>query len=167
MKKVHFTEAALQKYPEWVMFVTSVDKDGKPNTMPAGWCMFVSGLPRLVCTAVGHTRHTHECIARSKRFVLSWAGAGQEGLIEQTGSTSGRDVDKFEKFHIATHPGGETGVPLIEGCAAHLECKLHSKLSAGDHTIFVGEVVAAWLPDEPVRKLDNFNGTYAVAQPKP
>jgi flavin reductase (DIM6/NTAB) family NADH-FMN oxidoreductase RutF len=165
MRQVSFAEAAGTKYPEWVMFVTSVDAAGKPNTMPAGWCMFVSGSPRLVCTAVGHSRYTHECIAHSKAFVLSWAGAGQARLIEQTGSTSGRDLDKFAEFAVRSRTDGPTGMPLIEGCAAHLECRLHSQLSAGDHTIFVGEVAAAWLPDEPIAKLDNFNGRYAVAKP--
>ena len=162
MKQVPFAEAAKVKYPEWVMFVTSIDANGKVNTMPAGWCMFVSGQPRLVCTAVGHARYTHGCITHSKQFVLSWAGEGQEKLIEQTGSTSGRKVDKFAEFGIAT-VAGKTDVPLIEGCAAHLECKLHSQLDAGDHTIFVGEVVASWLPEVPIAKLDNFAGRYAVA----
>jgi flavin reductase (DIM6/NTAB) family NADH-FMN oxidoreductase RutF len=164
MKQASFAQAAKVKYPEWVMFVTSIDPNGKPNTMPAGWCMFVSGQPRLVATAVGHARYTHGCIRHSKAFVLSWAGVGQEKLIEQTGSASGRAVDKFAEFGIATE-AGVTGVPLIAGCAAHLECRLHSELDAGDHTIFVGEVVACWLPDEPVAKLDNFNGLYAVARP--
>jgi flavin reductase (DIM6/NTAB) family NADH-FMN oxidoreductase RutF len=165
MKQVSFSQAAAVKYPEWVMFVTSLDAAGRPNTMPAGWCMFVSGQPRLVATAIGHARYTHHCISQSKAFVLSWAGAGQERLIEQTGSASGREVDKFVEFAIATAPGGSTGVPLIEGCAAHLECTLHGELAAGDHTIFVGEVVAAWMPEKPVAKLDNFNGRYCPARP--
>ena len=165
MKQVRFGEAAKVKYPEWVMFVTSLAPDGTPNTMPAGWCMFVSGQPRLVCTAVGHSRYTHDCIAHSKQFVLSWAGEGQGQLIVQTGSSSGRDIAKFAAYQIPT-AAGKTDVPLIVGCAAHLECTLHSELSAGDHTIFVGEVVACWLPDEPIAKLDNFAGRYAVASPK-
>jgi flavin reductase (DIM6/NTAB) family NADH-FMN oxidoreductase RutF len=34
--------------------------------------------------------------------------------------------------------------PAIKECIAHLECKLHSQFTTGDHTIFVGEVVEAY-----------------------
>jgi flavin reductase (DIM6/NTAB) family NADH-FMN oxidoreductase RutF len=74
-------------------------------------------------------------------------------------------VDKFEAITIATSPPAVTSVPLIEGCAAHLECRLHKQVETGDHSIFVGEVVAAHVPDEPIRKLDNFAGNFAVAEP--
>jgi len=56
-------------------------------------------------------------------------------------------------------------VPLLAEAAANLECKVHQAVTTGDHTIFVGEVVAAHVPDVPIAKLDNFAGTYAVARP--
>jgi len=34
--------------------------------------------------------------------------------------------------------------PIIEECVAHLECKVYKKVQAGDHTIFIGEIVAAY-----------------------
>ena len=36
-----------------------------------------------------------------------------------------------------------TGAPLIEGCAAWLECRHHALHPAGDHMLFIGEVLAA------------------------
>lgn len=38
---------------------------------------------------------------------------------------------------------GEAGAPLIEGSAAWLECRHHALHPAGDHMLFIGEVVAA------------------------
>jgi len=59
----------------------------------------------------------------------------------------------------------ETNVPLLDGAVANLECKVVHEYDSGDHMIFVGEVVAAHVPDEPIRKLDNFAGDFAVAEP--
>jgi flavin reductase (DIM6/NTAB) family NADH-FMN oxidoreductase RutF len=36
-----------------------------------------------------------------------------------------------------------TDAPLIEGCAAWLECRHHALHPAGDHMLFIGEVLAA------------------------
>ena len=57
------------------------------------------------------------------------------------------------------------GAPLLEGCAIALECVVVSQLELEDHSIFVGEVVAAHVADPPVDKLENFNGNYAVEKP--
>jgi flavin reductase (DIM6/NTAB) family NADH-FMN oxidoreductase RutF len=42
---------------------------------------------------------------------------------------------------IETTPG-ELGAPLLEGAVGWIECRLGPELEAGDHTFFVGEVVA-------------------------
>ena len=34
--------------------------------------------------------------------------------------------------------------PIIKECVSHLECRLHGKLEAGGHTIFVGDVILAY-----------------------
>ena len=98
-------------------------------------------------------------------FVFAWAGEGQAELVDYAGSHTGADVDKFADFDIPTAPAAVVHVPLLAEAVANLECKLHSATPAGDHTIFIGQVVAAHLPDEPIAKLDNFAGTYAVARP--
>ena len=35
------------------------------------------------------------------------------------------------------------GAPLLRGCIANLECRLSSIIEAGDHAIFLGEVIHA------------------------
>ena len=36
---------------------------------------------------------------------------------------------------------GETGVPLIPGVLAAIECEVHQRITSGDHDIFVGQMV--------------------------
>lgn len=164
MREVAISEALATKYPEWVMFVTSRDGEGAPDIMPAGWCMVCNSNPPMFAVAIGLGRYTHQAIEETGEFVIAWAGAGQEELIAQSASVSGRDVNKFEQFGLAEIDGAQIGAPLVEGCAAAFECVVVSQLELEDHSIFVGEVVAAHVADPPVAKLENFNGTYAVAK---
>ncbi|MGI5818598.1 MAG: flavin reductase family protein [Armatimonadota bacterium] len=165
MKQVHPGAAIDRKYPEWVILVVARDADGKPNLMPAGWGMVCSGEPRLVCVSVGLTRYTHRCIEDTGEFVFAWAGEGQAELVRYSGSRSGADCDKFAEYDIPTADPAVISVPLLAEAAANLECTLHSALRTGDHTIFVGEVVAAHAPEEPVATLMNFSGEFAPAAP--
>ena len=49
----------------------------------------------------------------------------------------------FAHWHgIATHEGAE-GAPLIDGALGWLECRTRAEHDAGDHTLFVGEVLGA------------------------
>ena len=40
-------------------------------------------------------------------------------------------------------PAKKVQAAIIKECVAHLECKLVQKITTGDHTIFIGEVLAA------------------------
>lgn len=165
MKQVSPGEAMERKFPEWIVLVVARNGEGKPNLMPAGWGMICSGTPPMVCVAIAHGHYTHRCIEETEQFVFAWAGEGQAELVDYAGSHTGAEVDKFAGFDIPTAPPAEIDVPLLAEAAANLECTLHRAVSVGDHTIFVGEVVAAHLPDKPIAKLDNFSGNYAVAEP--
>ncbi|MEI6500210.1 MAG: flavin reductase family protein [Armatimonadota bacterium] len=166
MREVPIAEALKLKYPEWTVLVTSRDAEGAPDIMPAGWVMLCNQTPPMVAVAVGLGRYTHVCLEDTGEFALSWPGVGLEKLIEQTGSVSGRDVNKFEQFGLAEIEGSQLNAPLVDGCAFAVECVVVSQLELEDHSIFVGEIVAAHVGDTPVAKLENFNGTYAVAVPK-
>ncbi|HET9762605.1 MAG TPA: flavin reductase family protein [Casimicrobiaceae bacterium] len=55
---------------------------------------------------------------------------------------------RFSRPHLDRFAGvaftlGAHGAPLIEGCAAWLACRHHALHPAGDHMLFIGEVVAA------------------------
>jgi flavin reductase (DIM6/NTAB) family NADH-FMN oxidoreductase RutF len=165
MKQVDPGRAMQQKYPEWVILVVARDATGKANVMPAGWGMICSGDPRLVCVSVGLTRYTHQCIEATGEFVFAWAGETQGELVEYSGSCSGADCDKFGEFEIPTVEPAVIDVPLLAEAAANLECVVDAAHLTGDHTTFVGEVVAAHAPDEPVATLLNFGGEFAPAAP--
>lgn len=46
-----------------------------------------------------------------------------------------------DRFAGVAHRLGWSDAPLIDGCVAWIECRHHGRHAAGDHVVFVGEVV--------------------------
>ncbi|HIE50584.1 MAG TPA: flavin reductase family protein [Armatimonadetes bacterium] len=167
MKEVPFSEAMRRKYPEWVVLITTIDEAGKANVMPAGWAMVASHQPPLFAVSVGHTRYTHQLIRVQREFVIAFPGPGLEEAITYTGSCSGREVDKFKESGLTPVAATKVKPPLLAGCVVNLECTLTGELEAGDHTIFLGRVVAAHVDERVPGRLVNFGGgKFALSVPQ-
>jgi flavin reductase (DIM6/NTAB) family NADH-FMN oxidoreductase RutF len=107
----------------------------------------------MMAISVSPLRFTHDLIVNSGEFVLAWPG---EDLAEATmlcGTKSGRDIDKFAEANLTPMPGEHVKAPLVAECVANLECRLAGQMTSGDHTIFAGEVLAAWANESPTRLL--------------
>ena len=50
---------------------------------------------------------------------------------------------KLTRFCDAAWHEAETGSPILEGALAYFDCRVSERLDAGDHTIFLGDIVAA------------------------
>ena len=90
----------------------------------------------LVCLRPGRSA---SALRRSGHFGVSILGADQEQLgrfFARADRPSGADA-----FDQVPHRAGCGGVPLIEGAAAQLECLVRQRIRAGDHLMYVGEVV--------------------------
>ena len=148
--------------PQLVGLVSSIDRNGRPNVATLAWITTVSGDPPLVSIAVGRTRYTHECISRNKEFVLNLPTMDILKEIQLAGSISGRDADKFEKAGLTPAESIAVKAPGVKECAAHLECKVVDKKEAGDHTLFIGKVVATTCDIEAVR-----DGVLDISRIKP
>ena len=156
MMEVSWSEAIERSVPEAVVLVISCDKKGKPNVMPAGWAMITSGKPPMLAVAINHVNYTHKLIEETGEFVLAFPNEEMKGLVEYTGSCSGRDVDKFSNYTIETFKSKCVKPPLIKDAVACFECSVRRKLVTGDHTIFAGEVVASHMSEKYEDRLFNF-----------
>ncbi|MEW6222976.1 MAG: flavin reductase family protein [Candidatus Hadarchaeota archaeon] len=135
-------------YPQLVVLVSCVDSEsGKPNIITVAWVTPLSINPPMVGILIAPNRHSHDLISRSKEFAVNIPTVE---LLEKTvrcGKVSGRMVDKFSNFGLTPKPGRVIKTPIIEECVAHLECKVVDQVEVGDHTMFAGEVVAAYADD--------------------
>ncbi len=148
--------------PQLVGLVSSRDKNGIPNVATLAWITTVSSEPPLISIAVGRTRYTHGCISGSKDFVLNLPTMNILREVQLAGSLSGRDGDKFEKIGLTPAESIAVKAPRIEECAAHLECKVVDVKEAGDHTVFIGKVVAAACELEAIK-----DGVLDISRIKP
>jgi flavin reductase (DIM6/NTAB) family NADH-FMN oxidoreductase RutF len=125
-----------------VVLVTTAWR-GNYNVMPATFVTPISFDPPLIGLAVHPERHTHDMIKRSEEFALSVPGRDLIHHCQYLGSVSGRDVDKFELSKLPAFKARKVDAPLVEGCVGYIECGLEDAYTMGDHTLFVGMVVAA------------------------
>lgn len=112
------------------------------NIMAADWVTILSAKPFLVGVAVSPKRYTWSLIKKYREFVISVPRAEHVNDVWITGTESGKDVDKKKLVSLTLTPSKSVKVPSIAEAIANLECKLIEARDYGDHTLFVGEVIA-------------------------
>jgi flavin reductase (DIM6/NTAB) family NADH-FMN oxidoreductase RutF len=127
-----------------VSVVTS-KSGGIVNGLSVAWMSQVSVNPPLVMVAIGHSKYTHELIEKSNAFAVNILSGQQMDLAKHFGLQSGRKANKFKNVEYEIK---NTGSPILKDCLAYLDCKLYKSLTAGDHTIFIGEVLDAGVKNE-------------------
>ncbi len=119
------------------------------NVMAAAWVMALDFEPPKLAAVIASSTFTRELVLASGEFVVQTPTLAQRALTIAVGSESGRDRDKFAAHGIATSAASKVRAPLIEGCAAWLECvRIGEPAMEERYDLFVGEVVAAWVESE-------------------
>ncbi len=166
MRQLNVADALNFLYPQPLALLAATAPDGTRNAMAVGWLMQASFEPPVLAVAVSPKNYTHRLIEQTDAFVLSLAGEGQTDMVNKLGSISSTGSDKLSQAGVHAASAPNTGCPLIEGAAAHFECRVERRVTVGDHSVFFGRVIAAWVPECPVQKIDNFGSQrYAPAQP--
>jgi flavin reductase (DIM6/NTAB) family NADH-FMN oxidoreductase RutF len=130
--------------------ILTVKSGDKVNAMTAAWAIPLSHRPTLVVVHVAPQRYSHDLVVEAKEFGLSILADDQTELAQHAGTASGRRLDKFASGLLRQKPSTVISSPVLEGCAATMECRLEKAISMGDHTIFVGRVVA--FEGDPAKK---------------
>jgi flavin reductase (DIM6/NTAB) family NADH-FMN oxidoreductase RutF len=113
------------------------------DVMPAIWHTPLSRVPPLLGVVVHPGRYTHDMIRFSEQFALNFPARDLLNHAHYFGVVSGADVGKLELARLATLRGSQVEAPLLENCVAWIECGLEDSYRIGDHTLFVGRVLAA------------------------
>jgi flavin reductase len=132
-----------------------------PYGMTANAFSAVSLDPPLVLVCVKSDSQGCECIRQNGVFAVNVLTAEQEPISRYFAS---RDRTRgAESFSQIPHRTVATGAPVLDGTTAYLDCSLHGSYSAGDHVIFIGEVLAlGFSPD--ARPLLFYGGRYRSLQ---
>jgi len=152
-KRAEYQDAIKTKYPEQVVIAIAKDKAGRANPVTLGWTMIVSGKPPMMAIAVAKKHYSIETIRHSKCFTIVYPSSDMSEAALFFGSKSGRDVDKLAEFDCNTAPAKEIDSVLLADAVANFECTLESETEAGDHIVFVGQIVCSHVNTEPKKRL--------------
>lgn len=130
--------------PGPVVLVTTSRK-GLPNVMTMSWHTMMDFEPPLVGCVIGSRGLTFGILKSTRECVINIPTVDLAAKVVGCGNTSGRDVDKFKKFHLTPSPASLVQAPLIKECYANLECRLVDAKMADKYNFFVLEVVKAWV----------------------
>lgn len=121
-----------------VVVVTTRDPaTGTPSGLTVSAFSSVSLDPLLVLVCIEKEANSHDVIARAGHFAVNVLPFHAEALSRQFAGP-----EPFEKFRGVEFREEATGAPILEEAMAWVDCRVHAAHPAGDHTIFVGEVLA-------------------------
>jgi flavin reductase (DIM6/NTAB) family NADH-FMN oxidoreductase RutF len=120
-----------------ITVVTVLDSLGHPHGMTVNSFASVSLDPPLVLVSIDLRNAILGHFISSSWFAINVLAEDQENLSRRFSSASeNRFVD------VDWHQGA-SGMPVLDGVLAHLECSVVQTFEAGDHTVLLGEVRSA------------------------
>jgi flavin reductase (DIM6/NTAB) family NADH-FMN oxidoreductase RutF len=131
---------ALRLFTYGLYVATTASDDGDTGSMTVNWTGQVSFEPRILSLAVESDSHFLQVIRRAGVFAINVLESGQRDLAGQFGRSTAHVGNKLEGY---THTPGTTGCPLLADALASVECRVVHEQPAGDHVLFLGEVVDA------------------------
>jgi flavin reductase (DIM6/NTAB) family NADH-FMN oxidoreductase RutF len=135
-------------YPSPAGLVTSISEEGRPNIITLGEIFNISiAKPVIVGIAIHKQRYSHKLISDTREYVVNLPTTGMVEIVDQVGSVSGRDVDKFTELHLTPVSAENVRPPLIAECPMNIECRVIGIQEIGDHDLFLGEVLAVHIAE--------------------
>ena len=127
-------KAAMGRFASGVTVITTRDSGGAPSGFTASSFTSLSLNPPLVLFCLDREAYCFDAFYGAQSFGVNILSSEQQAVSNRFAKRGG---DKFENVALMETP---TGVPLLEGCLASMECRITEKLPGGDHLIFMGEV---------------------------
>jgi flavin reductase (DIM6/NTAB) family NADH-FMN oxidoreductase RutF len=153
---------ALSRFASGVTIVAAHHPSGPVGFTATGFTS-VSLTPPLVLVCIDKGASAHGGVVAADYFGVSILDHRQEWIALQFARSG---IDRFLGVPLRTSKADRA--PFIDGALAHLECRKHTCLEAGDHTILVGEVLEGVVgPGRPLVHFARRFGTFVAEGPDP
>lgn len=129
---------SLLKYKNYDVHSITTVQEGNYNANIATWVMQTAMGGKTVCVALYKIDYTIELVRASKILNINLLHTGQTNLITKLGRRSGKDSDKFKNLK---HDFDSRGCPFLTEAIGYIQCKVLHSTDAGDHELFVCEVL--------------------------
>lgn len=97
--------------------------------------------PPMVLVSIAESSYLAEVLRQQERWAVTVLSAGQRvlaGRFAAEGRPSARLLLAAERHHRGAH----SGALIAEGGRAALECETRQRITAGDHVVFIAEIIA-------------------------
>lgn len=118
--------------------IVTTDYQGKKYGFTANSFTSVSLDPPLVLFCLNKDSEGCEEFKASECFAINMLSSEQAELSNRFANSKLKPNERFEGLNTST---AQTGAPLLENTLGWFDCKLFQHYEAGDHIIFIGEVV--------------------------
>ena len=126
---------ALGNYPTGVTVITTLDENNKPVGLTANSFASVSIDPLLILWSLDKKSSLYNAFIQTSKFAINILAEDQENLCSLFAS---KIADRFGQCEWDL---SERQLPVFPGVHSQLECEVYKKVDAGDHIIFIGEVI--------------------------
>ena len=147
---------AMGRFATGVTVLTTVT-GGHDHAMTANAVASVSMEPMLVLACVEVDARFHDAVSEAGLWGISVLDAEQRPTADWL-ATQGRPL--HGQLDRVPHHRGSTGVALLDGALATIECRTTDMHPAGDHSIVVGEVVSLGVAEHPGAALTYYRSRY-------
>ena len=139
---VEMVGAALAYIPSGCSVLT-VEHSGRATGLLVSWLQQASFDPPLISVCIKQRRPIATLIDASRCFLINVVGEDATEMFKHFGKGFSLEQEAFAGLDTRTTEFG----PLLESCIAHLGCRVTHQIPAGDHHLYLAEVVAGGVVD--------------------
>ncbi len=134
-------QAFRETMAHWASGVTIITTtlNGQRTGITASSFASLSLHPPQILVCINQKLYTHQAIEKSGVFAVNLLGVEHLEWGMRFAGMRPEIEDRFQD--IACHTA-VTGAPILSDALGWLDCTLHHTYAGGDHTIFIGQVVA-------------------------
>lgn len=130
--------AAIGRIPSGCSILTA-QHDGRSTGVLVSWVQQAAFDPPMITVCLKRDRPAAALVEGSGRFVLNLISDDPTSMFKHFGKGFGPDDDAFAGLDTEASTFG----PVIPACIGHLGCRVVKRVEAGDHDLYLGEVIAA------------------------
>jgi flavin reductase (DIM6/NTAB) family NADH-FMN oxidoreductase RutF len=122
-----------------VTLITTRHRDLRGGLTATAVCS-VSADPPQILVCVNKSASAHDTIGEAGFFCINILAPDHRKIAERFAGMHGIEGD--ERFlDLGEWSTLTTGAPVLKGCPVSFDCKLVTEVSAGTHTIYIGQIV--------------------------
>jgi flavin reductase (DIM6/NTAB) family NADH-FMN oxidoreductase RutF len=128
----------MRHWPSGVAVVTFQDGAGRHGLTVSAFTS-LSVTPPMVLVAIDRRGRSRDRLSAAGAFCVGMLAFEQRDIADRF---AGRQPEVLDRFAGLATETAVTGAPVLTGVVAYLDCEVVDTHDTGDHTIFVGRVVA-------------------------